>query len=84
MRAKQTAWALLRTTIDTGRWSVAGHINFFYIRALKYVGLSDLLQTNTQEMGTQAKSLRITSESIRSMIAGEGNINGEYTFVKLN
>jgi hypothetical protein len=40
-----TAWAPLRPTIDTGRSRVAGgraHY-FFYIRALKYVGLSDLL-----------------------------------------
>ena len=45
MRAKPTAWAPLRTTIDTGKSRVAGggaHY-FFYIRALKYVGLNDLL-----------------------------------------
>ena len=40
MRAKPTAWAPLRTTIDTGR--SRGSL-MLYIRALKYVGLSDLL-----------------------------------------
>ena len=48
---KGQAWLLgapLRTTIDTGRSRVAGGgTHYFYIRALKYVGLSDLLWTNT-------------------------------------
>ena len=45
MRAKPTACAPLRTIIDTGRSRVAGGGDplFVYIRALKYVGLSDLL-----------------------------------------
>ena len=46
MRAKPDCLGSpIRTTIDTGRSMIAGggaHY-FFYIRILKYVGLSDLL-----------------------------------------